>query len=74
MRPELAKSVAGNEMALDVETVIDGGVGGQETLACSRALETRPNSLSSSHRLMRVFGRIVEAFTIFMAVQETEFA
>ena len=69
-----AKGAAGNEVALDVEAVVDGGMGGEESLRRAWLLEADPSSLSSPHRLMGVFGTIVQPTTGPMAVFQTELA
>ena len=46
-------------MALEVEGVVDGGVHAEEPLGGASRLEPLHFALSSSHRLMRVFGSIV---------------
>jgi hypothetical protein len=46
-------------MALKVEGVVDGGVHAEKPLGGASRLERLHFALSSSHRLMRVFGPIV---------------
>src|SRR5271166_4843705 len=46
-------------MALDVENVVYGGVGGEEFLRRARALEALHLALPPSVRLMRILGPIV---------------
>ena len=46
-------------MALDVENVVSGGVGGEEFLRRARALEALHLALPPSGRLMRILGPIV---------------
>jgi len=46
-------------MALEVESVVDGGVHAQKSLAGASRLEPLHFALSPSHRLVRVFGSIV---------------
>src|SRR3954447_24490852 len=46
-------------MALEVEGVVDGGVHAEKPLGGANRLEPLHFALSSSHRLMRVFGPIV---------------
>jgi len=46
-------------MALEVEGVVDGGVHAEKTLGGASRLEPLHFALSSSHRLMRIFGSIV---------------
>ena len=56
---ELAKRPAGNQVALDVEEIVDGSVDGEELLGRLWQFEALHLSLSSSYRLMGVFGSIV---------------
>src|SRR3954454_17875650 len=51
----------GNEMALQVEGVVDGGVQAEKSLRGSGRLEPLHLALSSSYDLMRVLGPIVHA-------------
>jgi hypothetical protein len=46
-------------MALEVEGVVDGGLHAEKPLGGASRLEPLHFALSSSHRLMRVFGPIV---------------
>jgi hypothetical protein len=46
-------------MALEVESVVDGGVHAEKTLGGASRLKPLQFALSSSDRLMRVFGSIV---------------
>jgi hypothetical protein len=46
-------------MALKVEGVVDGGVHAEKTLGGVSRLEPLHFALSSSHRLMRIFGSII---------------
>ena len=48
-------------MALQVESVVDGGAHAEKPLGGASRLEPLHFVLSSSHRLMRVFGAIVLA-------------
>ena len=61
-------------MALDVEAVVDGGMGGEESLRRAWLLEADPSPLSSPHRLMGVFGTIVQPITGPMEMFQTELA
>jgi hypothetical protein len=54
-------------MALDVESVLDGGVNGQEALRGTGRFEALHLALAPSHRQMRVLGPIVFAQALFMA-------
>src|SRR6516162_627442 len=53
-------------MALEVEGVVDGGVHAEKTLGGASRLEPLHFALSSSHRLMRVFGSVVSAQPLLM--------
>jgi hypothetical protein len=46
-------------MALKVEGIVDGGMHAEKTLGRARRLEALHLVLSSSHRLMRIFGSVV---------------
>ena len=48
-----------DEMAVEVEVVVDGGVGGNEFLERGIASEKLHGTLSSSERLMGILGPIV---------------
>jgi hypothetical protein len=48
---EDAERVAGCQMALDVEVIVDGGMNGQEALGWPGRLEPLHLVLASSHRL-----------------------
>ena len=49
---EVTQGSARDEMALDVEGVVDSGMSRQEALGRPRVLESQPRSLSSSHGLV----------------------
>ena len=53
-------------MTLDVEVVVDGGMGGEEALSRSSGLEALHFSVSPTDRLMRVFSPIVLPQTLLM--------
>jgi len=53
---------SGNEMALQVEGVVDGGVQAEKSLRGSGRLEPLHLALSSSHSLMRVLGGLSQSF------------
>jgi hypothetical protein len=57
-------------MALDVESVVDGGMNRQEALGCSRRPEPLHLALSSSYRLMRILGPIVPAQSLLVASRQ----
>jgi len=46
-------------MALKVKGIVDGGMHAEKTLGRARRLEALHFVLSSSHRLMRIFGSVV---------------
>ena len=70
---EDAERAAGCEIALDVESVLDGGVNGQEPLRGTWRFEALHLALASSHRQMRVLGPIVFAQALFMASAQSHF-
>ncbi len=55
----MAKRLAGNQVALDVEEIVDGSVDGEESLGGLWRFEALHLSLSSSYRLIGAFGSIV---------------
>ena len=57
--PELAKGRSADEVGLEIEDVVDGGVGGEESLGGSSGLEFLLLSLASSDWQMRVLRPIV---------------
>src|SRR5208282_5345009 len=61
-------------MALDVENVVYGGVGGEEFLRRASALETLHLALPPSGRLMRILGPIVLPSPALMQVFDAEIA
>jgi hypothetical protein len=52
LSPEEAARAAGDEVALDGEGVVKGGVGGEGALSGTRRLEALHLSFSSSYRLV----------------------
>ena len=61
-------------MALDVEGVVGGGVGGEELLRRARALKPLHLALPPSGRLMRILGPIVPLPAALMQVLDAEIA
>jgi hypothetical protein len=61
-------------MALDVESVVNGGVGREEFLRRASALETLHLALPPSGRLMRIFGTIVLPSPALMQAFDAEIA
>jgi len=59
-------------MALDVESVVDGGVSGEEFLRRASALEALHLALPPSGRLMRILGPIVLPSPTLMQVFDAE--
>ena len=59
LRAELAKGAAGDQVALDVEVVVDGGVGGKELLRGARRSESTPLPFSAARRLVRDLRAVV---------------
>ncbi len=72
LRPEQAKCAARNEVALQAESVVDGGVHAEKSLGRSGRLEALHLSLSSSDRLMRILGQVVLAQTLLMTGRKTQ--
>jgi hypothetical protein len=72
VRFEQAKVVAGKEVALQDERVVDRGVQAQKTLGRSGRLEVRHLALSSSDRLMRILSPIVRAQVPLMPGRKTQ--
>ena len=58
-RPKGAQGIAGDEVTLDGEGIVDRGVGGDEALGLALGLEALHLALSSSDRKMRVLHPIV---------------
>src|ERR1700716_1444675 len=61
---EAVKRCASDQVSLDVEDVVDGGVDGDKTLSGSGRFEALHLALPSSQRLVRVFGPVVGAQTL----------
>jgi len=61
-----------SKMAIEVEMVVNGGVHGNEFLKRGIASETLHGSLSSSERLMGVFGTIVQPARCVVAASNIE--
>ena len=59
-------------MALEVEVVVDGGVDIEKALRRPGRLEALHLTLTSSHRLMRVFGPIVFAQPLLMRAVQSQ--
>jgi hypothetical protein len=53
-RAEAVVRLGGCQMALSIENVVDGGMGGEKELGRSLALEALHLAFSSSGRLMRI--------------------
>jgi hypothetical protein len=58
-------------MALKVEVVVDGGMHAEEALGRSSRFKPLHLALSSSYRLMRVFGPIVALEPLFMRTRQS---
>ena len=63
---------AGDEMALEVKGVVDGGVHAEKTLRGASRLELLHFALSPSHSLMRVFGSIVLPQPLLMRAGQSQ--
>jgi hypothetical protein len=61
-------------MALDVESVVNGSVGGKKSLRRAGTLEALHLALPPSGRLMRIFGPIVLPSAALMQVLDAEIA
>jgi len=59
-------------MALEVEGVVDGGVHVEKTLGGASRLEPLHFALSSSYRLMRIFGSIVLPQPLLMRAGQSQ--
>ena len=57
---------ARDEMALEIEGVVDGGVHAEKPLGGASYIEPLYFALSSSHRLMRIFGSIILSQPLLM--------
>jgi hypothetical protein len=57
--PELAKGRSADQVGLGVEAVVDGGMGGEETLGLALGFESLHFPLSSPDRQVRVLGAII---------------
>jgi hypothetical protein len=62
----------GDEMALMVERIVDGGVHAEEALGGSCRLEPLHLALSPSHDLVRVLGPIILPYSLLMTAGQTE--
>jgi hypothetical protein len=59
-------------MALKVESVVDGGVHAEKTLGGASRFEPLHLVLSSSHRLMRIFGAIIPSQPLLMRTGQSQ--
>jgi len=59
-------------MSLEVEGIVDGGMGGEKSLRRPRILETNPTSFSASNGLMRILRSVVRATTGHMQMPKPE--
>ena len=67
------KCLSGDQVALDVEGVVDDGASGKEPLGRTRSLEVDPRSFPSARRLVRILGSIVEAPAAHMSIGHADF-
>ena len=65
--PVLLEVVAGGEVTVEVEEVVDRGVGGSELLQGLDVPEIRHGAFASPERLMRIFGSIIEPAAALLA-------
>src|SRR3954447_20555593 len=63
---------AGDEMALQVEGIMDGGVDAEKSLRGAGRFEPLHLALSPSHDLMRVLGAVVHAQPLFVPTGQTK--
>lgn len=61
-------------MTLEIEGVVDRGMGREESLRGSRILEADPGSFSSSNWLVRVLGTIVQSPARHMVALQSKIA
>jgi hypothetical protein len=59
-------------MALEIEGVVDGGVHAEKTLCGASRLEPLHFALSSSYRLMRIFGSIILSQPLLMRAGQSQ--
>ena len=57
-------------MALDIEVVVDGGMGGKEPLGRARRSKSPPLPLSAARRLVRDFRTVVRPAAGYMAISQ----
>ncbi len=69
---ESPESVTGDQVGLEREGVVDGGVSREETLGGSGGLEPLHLSLSPANRLMRVFDSVVRPKALIVASREAD--
>src|SRR5579871_4106548 len=66
LAPQCPQSRSGDEVALEVEGVVDGGVDGEESLCRAGRFEALHLALAPPHDLMRVFSTIIHPRPLFM--------
>ena len=71
-RTEAVESGTREEMSLDVEDVVNGGVDGDKALGRAGRLEALHLALSSSYHLVGVVGPIVLAKSLFMVARQPD--
>ena len=71
--PEGAQGSAGNQVALEVEGVVGGGVHRDETLGGSRRFEPLHPAFSSAERLVGDLGPVVLINPLFMVGAQADF-
>ena len=69
---KLAQCFSGNQMALDVEGVVDGGVGREKPLRRSSRFETLHSSFPLSDWQVRILGSVVLPATKIMALGKAQ--
>ena len=73
-RPEFTKGTAGDQVALDIEVIVDGGMGSKEPLRRSRRSESAPLAFSAARRLVRNFCAVVRPSAGHMTASQVKIA
>ena len=63
---------SGDEVALEVEGIVDGGMHVEKALGGSRRLEPLHFALASSHCLMQIFGAIISSQALLMRAAQSQ--
>src|SRR5689334_21449523 len=73
LRPEGAQGAAGNQMTLEVEGVVTGGMHRDKELGRSRRFEPLHFALASAKRLVGDLGSVVLESPLFMVGAQADF-